>query len=125
MYYVKDQCSKLVISPIVLSAESLTIALRNTVKQLIEGQDVEIAVGEIKFEQNPDDLLEIIPANLYTALLMNGIVVPYKEVEDKTEYTFPNGNIFTFTKKSAMIVVKFVEPLKYIIGRFTVNKDFN
>jgi hypothetical protein len=55
----------------------------------------------VSFEVDPNDNSAMIPANLYTLLLMQGIVVDYAVVKGKTEYELPNGDVVVFRPHSA------------------------
>lgn len=48
----------------------------------------------IAFEVDPTDSTLFIPSNLYTVLLLRGVIVDYEEVKDKTEYRVPENYLY-------------------------------
>lgn len=70
----------------------------NQVKQFFGAKIDDDAVS---FEVDPNDSSSVIPANLYTLLLMQRVVVDYATVKGKTEYEFPNGDVIVFRPHSA------------------------
>ena len=74
----------------------------------------------VQFEADPTDAASLIPANLFTLLLMQGVFVNYDEVKDKTEYTVDDkenilyGCIFSFCPHSATQAITLPKPVKSI-----------
>ena len=76
----------------------------------------------IKFEINssfkdPTEI-NIIPKNIYTALLLDGIVEPYKLTENKKEFTARNGFIYSYDDQGNVCK----RSLPMIKGTFVLNK---
>jgi hypothetical protein len=81
----------------------------------------QIETGAIKLEKDPEDGYSLIPANLYTLLLMMSIFVDYEEVKDKTEYTMSNGTVIMFEAHKSRQIIKPVKPIEYIKINFTID----
>jgi hypothetical protein len=119
---VKDVASKYI-------GKTFTHDLKDDITEqlsrILEGQirsfGFKVNKDAVKFEKDPVDNQSMIPANLYTLLLMIGILVDYEEVKDKTEYTMENGTVIVFEAHSSRQIIKPSKPLEYVKINFTLD----
>jgi len=112
-------------------AEAMKQIIINTAKHLFSVEE-----DQIKFKQDPnDDKIAIIPANLYTLLLMRGIVLPFSYVEkhkrindnEEVELDIPanipyySGHTMVFKPDSANHYLRLNKALQYIKLDVTLN----
>jgi hypothetical protein len=97
----------------------------NTITQIVRQQACfvypSIRSEGIKFETGSDN--DVIPSNLYTTLLMMGIIPEYEKVKDQTSYTLEDGTVVEHKPHSADCMIKPVFPVEYVKATFTVNKE--
>lgn len=94
MQYVVDVARRAVehgFSKKVKNTKNLVAEKLNELVYLVTGLHAE--KGSINFEIS--DLYTIIPKNLYTLLLLNGVIVEYETVKDKKEFITQCGTFFT------------------------------
>jgi len=80
----------------------------------------EVVNQAIGFEACDDDSNVIVPKNLYTLLLMNGVFTDYDKVKDMDDYVSECGVHYTFNPRSSFQYIRNGEPIEIIKCFITV-----
>lgn len=106
-----------------------TKTVREQIIQTILSMDQPVNKDAVQFDQSPSDPTALIPANLYTLLLTRGILAPYEQVKNKTEYKVPEntpyygGAIIQFIKGSDAYTLIPVKPIRKLMGEIHPEKE--
>jgi len=80
--------------------------VRNTIMGILR-QAVpreELQYIDFAVEETGDGCVEVCPRNLFTTLLLVGLVVPYAEVRNRRTYTCPVGNQFSYSEDGGILI---------------------
>lgn len=79
---------------------------------LVTGKEVvDQAIG---FETCDDNSHVIVPKNLYTLLLMNGVFIDYDKVKSADDYVTDCGVHYTFNPRSSIQYIRIGDPIETI-----------
>jgi hypothetical protein len=93
-----------------ITADGVTRLVKSQIKQFLNDSNISVDIDEIEFKY--DEYREIIPANLYTALLMQGIFIHKRRIRPDGRYRTYGGTEYYLDKDK--LCMEFDRPLKYI-----------